>query len=130
MSDVLPSLVERDDRWILPFRGLMVTQVQVDYAFGLVLDDKGAVRVSNTATLGWVNVGAKPEIHELNPENQDVASGLVLVGATVLSAVAFKSGGLCIVFDDGHLLKVAPDPQYEPGSLPQCRGECPRGLLD
>ncbi len=109
----MPPLVERDDRWVLPFRGLLVTQVQVDHAFGLVLDDKGAVRVEGAATLGWVSVGAKPETVELRPENHDVAAGLVLLGTTVLSSVAFKSGGLRIVFDDGHVLTVAADPQHE-----------------
>ncbi len=111
MSDVRPSLVERDDRWILPFRGLTVTQVEADSAFGLVLDDEGAVRISSTATLGWVNVMAKPETHEISPAKPEVAAGLV--GATVLSAVAFKSGRLRIGFDDGNLLKVAVDPQCE-----------------
>ncbi|MEU7923333.1 DUF6188 family protein [Micromonospora zamorensis] len=47
------------------------------------------------------------------PERQDVAAGLVLFNSTVLSAVAFKSGALRIVFDDGHLLKAAADEDYE-----------------
>jgi hypothetical protein len=31
-----------------------------------------------------------------------------------MSAVAFKSGGLRLVFDDGHILTVMPNPAYEP----------------
>jgi hypothetical protein len=107
------TLTEHDDRWILPFRGLTVTQVQVDFAFGLVLNELCAVKISNTATLGWVNVADKPEIVALDPERQDVAAGLVLFNAEVLSAVAFKSGTLRIAFGDGHLLKVKSDPDYE-----------------
>ncbi|MGC5309374.1 DUF6188 family protein [Micromonospora zamorensis] len=98
---------------MLPFRGLTVTQVRVDFAFGLHFGDQAAVRISNAATLGWVNAGVRPETVELYPERQDVAAGLVLFNSTVLSAVAFKSGALRIVFNDGHLLKVAADDVYE-----------------
>ena len=113
MSGVVPALVEHRDRWVLPFRGLTVTQVQVDFSFGLSFDDQGAVQISNAATLGWVNVGLRPETLQLHPERQDVAAGLVLFNTTVLSAVAFKSGTLRIVFDDGHLLQVAADDDSE-----------------
>ena len=107
------ALTEHDDRWILPFRGLTVSQIQVDFAFGLVFDDVCAIRISNTAILGWINVAEKPEKIALDPERQDVAAGLVLFHAEVASAVAFKSGALRIVFGDGHLLDVKPDPDYE-----------------
>jgi hypothetical protein len=50
---------------------------------------------------------------ELHPSRQDVAAGLALFGARVLSAVAFKSGSLRLAFSGGHLLRVAPDPVYE-----------------
>jgi Family of unknown function (DUF6188) len=113
VDDGQQSLTELDDRWILPFRGLLVTQVQVDGAFGLNLDDQGAVRISNTATLGWAAAGARPEKVVLDPERQDVAAGLVLFNTEVLSAVAFKSGVLRIVFSSGRLLRVDPDPRYE-----------------
>nr|WP_285752108.1 DUF6188 family protein [Lentzea sp. NBRC 105346] len=98
----------------MPFRGLTVTQVQVDFAFGLNLDDKGAVRISSPATLGWVGAGANPEKVEMIPEQQDVAAGLSLFNTEVKLAVAFKSGGLRMVFGNGRLLRVAPDGRYEP----------------
>jgi len=106
-------LTELHDRWLLPFRGLTVTQVQVDFAFGLNFDDKGAVRISNAATLSWVDRGQRPERVTLDPERQDVVPGLALFNAEVLSAVAFKSGTLRLVFGDGHVLTVKPDPQHE-----------------
>lgn len=49
----------------------------------------------------------------LNPESQDVAAALALFGAKVLSAVAFKSGTLCLVFDTGHHLTCSSDPSFE-----------------
>ena len=108
-----PTLVERDDRWILPFRGTAVTQVQVDAAFGLILDDVGAVRINGTATLGWADAGSRRETVTLDPERQDVAAGLALFNTQVVSAVAFKSGALRLVFSSGRKLTVKPDPQYE-----------------
>lgn len=113
MTDALPTLTEHDDRWVLPFRGLLVTQVQVDFAFGLDLDGKAAIRIANTVTLGWAEAGTRRDIVTLDPERQDVAEGLTLFNTEVLSAVAFKSGVLRVVFNSGRLLKVDPDPQYE-----------------
>jgi hypothetical protein len=113
VTDAPPALTEQEDRWILPFRGLSVTQIQVDFAFGLNFDDVGAVRISNAATLGWVQAADKPDEARLEPECQDVAAGLVLFNTEVLSAVAFKSGGLRIVFSNGRKLRVSPDVRYE-----------------
>ncbi|WP_144118398.1 DUF6188 family protein [Catellatospora sichuanensis] len=113
MTEQLPALVEHEDRWILPFRGLRVTQILVDYAFGLRLDDVGEVRIAGKATLGWVDAGVRPETITLDPERQDVAAGLAVFNADVLSSVAFKSGSLRIEFSSGHVLKARPDPQYE-----------------
>ena len=107
------ALSEHDDRWILPFRGLGVTQVRVDFAFGLILGGGGTVTIISAATLGWARVAARPEKVALEPGRQDVAAGLVLFGAEVTSAVAFKSGALRLVFGDGHMLTVEPDPDYE-----------------
>ena len=107
------GLTELDDRWLLPFRGLTVTQVVVDFEFTLVLGGESRVSVATTATLGWAARGVKPQTAQLHRECQDVAAGLALFNARVLSAVAFKSGRLRLAFDDGQLLRVAPDPAYE-----------------
>jgi hypothetical protein len=59
----------------------------------------------------------------LIPERQEVALTLALFGAMIRSSVAFKSGGLRLVFVTGAHLNVRPDPQYEawsargPGAL-------------
>ncbi|WP_155373308.1 DUF6188 family protein [Catellatospora vulcania] len=113
MTEQVPALAEHEDRWILPFRGLRVTQILVDFAFGLRLDDVGEVRIGGKATLGWVAAGVRPETITLDPERQDVVAGLAVFNTDVLSAVAFKSGSLRIVFSSGHVLRAEPDPQYE-----------------
>ncbi|GAB3436372.1 hypothetical protein GCM10027436_15250 [Actinophytocola sediminis] len=106
-------MTERDDRWVLPFRGRAVTQVRVDFAFELIIDDIGAIRISSPATLGWINTADQPDKMMMHPESQDVAAGLALFKVMVGSAVAFKSGQLRVAFGDGHVLKVDPDPHYE-----------------
>jgi hypothetical protein len=113
VNDGQQTLTELDDRWILPFRGLVVTQIQVDFAFGLTLENRGAVRIESTAVLSWAAAGANPEKIVLEPSRQEIAAGLALFNTTVLSAVAFKPGGLQIAFSNGRLLRVDPDPNYE-----------------
>ncbi len=114
MNVAVPKgLTELDDRWLLPFRGLTVARVVVDFEFGLFLGGDSMVSIAGAATLGWAARGARPDTVELHPESQDVAAGLALFNTKVLSAVAFKSGQLRLVFDDEHLLRVAPDPAFE-----------------
>ncbi|WP_305786955.1 hypothetical protein [Symbioplanes lichenis] len=42
-----------EDRWTLPFSGLTVTRVEVDFAFGLLLGDGGHVSIAGPATLAY-----------------------------------------------------------------------------
>ncbi|WP_406300521.1 DUF6188 family protein [Embleya sp. NBC_00888] len=49
----------------------------------------------------------------LTPESQDVAAALPLFGAKVLSAVAFKSAALRMVFDSGTHLNCPSDASSE-----------------
>ncbi|MEU7606230.1 DUF6188 family protein [Streptomyces sp. NPDC041003] len=58
----------------------------------------------------------------LTPESQDVAAALPLFGAKVLSAVAFKYGGLRVVFDSGTHLNCAPDDSFEAWQITGPRG--------
>lgn len=114
VSAVAPrGLTELDDRWLLPFRGLTVTQVVMHLRFGLVLDGRWDVSIASTATLGWAARGVKPDTVMLHPGRPDVAAGLELLRTTVLSSVAFKSGGLRLVFSGGRMLRVAPDQAHE-----------------
>jgi hypothetical protein len=69
VPDAESMLVEREDRWILPFRGLLVSQIRVDFALGLNLDEKAAVRIGGVARLGWVRAAVRPEVIELRPEH-------------------------------------------------------------
>jgi hypothetical protein len=107
------DLSEFSDRWLLPYRGLKVSQITVDYALTFSLEGQATIVVENDATLAD-HPGRAPETQtvELHPGRQDVASALTLFGATVNSAVAFKTGTLRLVLDHFQLT-VRADPQYE-----------------
>ena len=106
--------VEHEDRWILSLRGLSVTRIGVDFQLTLTLglDVTWQVVLETPFQLSHGSVHANPGLL-LTPESQDVAAALPLFGATVLSAVAFKSGGLRVVFDNGIHLTCSADPAFE-----------------
>ncbi|MFE3412395.1 DUF6188 family protein [Streptomyces mirabilis] len=60
----------------------------------------------------WVRSRCHPIVHQ-TPACQDVAAAPALFGAKALSAVAFKSGTLRLVFDTGHHLTCSSDPSFE-----------------
>ncbi|MEU3167273.1 DUF6188 family protein [Streptosporangium sp. NPDC006930] len=108
------DLAELEDRWLLPYRGMRVVQVQVSYQLTLLLDGDAQVTIESTATLTSGSLSAPDaEPVQLAPERQEVAPALALFGATLVSAVAFKSGALRLVFDTGTHLTVKPDSHYE-----------------
>ncbi|MER5466838.1 DUF6188 family protein [Streptomyces sp. NPDC002668] len=106
------SPVEHEDRWILNLRGMSVAKIIVDFRLVLVLDTDWEVALEAPVSLSHGTVHASPSVL-LNPESQDVAAALALFGAKVLSAVAFKSGTLRLVFDTGHHLTCSSDPSFE-----------------
>lgn len=107
------GLAEFPDRWVLPYRGLTISQITVDYQLTFLLDGKATITVENDAMLAD-RPGRAPEARtlELHPERQDVGSALTLFGTTVNSAVAFKTGTLRLVLDHFQLT-VRADPDYE-----------------
>ncbi|MBQ0967477.1 hypothetical protein KBY91_31765 [Streptomyces sp. RK23] len=106
------SPVEHEDRWILNLCGMSVTKISVDFRLVLALDSDWEVALEAAVNLSHGTAHANPSVL-LNPESQDVAAALALFGAKVLSAVAFKSGTLRLVFDTGHHLTCSPAPAFE-----------------
>jgi hypothetical protein len=107
------GLAELSDRWLLPYRGLNVSQITVDYALTFLLEGQASIVIEGDATLAD-RPGRAPgaQTVELHPGRQDVAAALSLFGATVNSAVAFKTGTLRLVLDHFQLT-VRADPHYE-----------------
>ncbi|MFJ4845644.1 MULTISPECIES: DUF6188 family protein [unclassified Streptomyces] len=117
------SPVEHQDRWILNLRGMSVTKISVDVRLVLALDSGWEVAMEAPVKLSHGTAHANPSVL-LNPESQDVAASLALFGAKVLSAVAFKTGTLRLVFDTGHHLTCSSDPSFEAWQVTGPSGWC------
>jgi hypothetical protein len=117
------ELAELPDRWLLPYRGMKISQITVDCALTFSLEGQAVVVIESDATLAD-RPGRAPGVQtvELHPGRQDVASALALYGATINSGVAFKNGTFRLVLDH-YQLTVRPDSRYEawnvvgPGNL-------------
>ncbi|SEG76357.1 hypothetical protein SAMN05216223_11080 [Actinacidiphila yanglinensis] len=112
---------EYEDRWVLDLRGLGVVRIRVDFRLTLVLDAGWEIVLEGSTRLSSGSVRADPGV-VLAPESQDVAAALSLFGATVLSLVAFKSGSLRAVFDNGTRLRCPSDPSFEAWQIAGPRG--------
>ncbi|MER6316127.1 DUF6188 family protein [Streptomyces sp. NPDC001581] len=119
-TDREPS--EHEDRWILGcLRGMDVARICIDFRLTLTLDDGWEVVLEAPAQLSSGSLLTNPGL-PLTPEFQDVAAALPLFGAKVLSAVAFKSGDLRMVFDSGMHLNCSADPSFEAWQISGPRG--------
>ncbi|MEU5161253.1 DUF6188 family protein [Streptomyces sp. NPDC020875] len=103
---------EHEDRWVLNLRGLRVVKISIDFRLTLGLEEEWEVVLEAPAQLTAGSLRTNPGL-PLKPETQDVAAALPLFGATILSAVAFKSGGLRMVFDSGAHLSSSADASFE-----------------
>ncbi|WP_141698380.1 DUF6188 family protein [Streptomyces lushanensis] len=104
--------VEHDDRWILNLRGRGVAGITVDYRLTPALDEGWQVVLEAPAQLSSGPAHTSPGVL-LVPETQDVAAALPIFGTRVVSAVAFKSGTLRMVFEDGTHLTCPTDAAFE-----------------
>ncbi|MEU9321410.1 DUF6188 family protein [Streptomyces sp. NPDC048295] len=104
--------VEHEDRWILNLRGWGVAGITVDYRLTLALGEGWEVVLETPARLSSGPARTNPGVL-LVPETQDVAAVLPLFGTKVVSAVAFKSGTLRMVFEDGTHLTCPADAAFE-----------------
>ncbi|MFF2008102.1 DUF6188 family protein [Streptomyces sp. NPDC058195] len=94
---------ELEDRWILGLRGSRVVSVSVGsghQGLVLLLESEAGLVVQGQAFLTH-GAASAPGADPLSGEEWQA-----LVGATVVSAIAFKSGALRAVFSTGHHLNV------------------------
>ncbi|MFD4866793.1 DUF6188 family protein [Streptomyces sp. NPDC058412] len=98
-----------------------VARICIDFRLALTLDDGWEVVLEAPAQLSSGSLLTNPGL-PLTPEAQDVAAALPLFGAKVLSAVAFKSGDLRMVFDSGMHLNCSADPSFEAWQISGPRG--------
>ncbi|MET9294989.1 DUF6188 family protein [Streptomyces sp. NPDC003077] len=108
---------EHDDRWILGLRGLAVTKISVDHQLSLLLGTDSRVVLEAPCRLSHGSAGGKVLYDMLVPERQEVAPALALFGVKVVSAVAFKTGSLRLVFENGLHLDCQADSSFEAWQL-------------
>lgn len=107
------AFAEHEDRWILGLRGLTVTKISVDYQLSFLLESDAWVVLEGPCRLAQGSAAGDVPQEMLDPQRQDVAAALALFGAKVMSAVAFKTGSLRLVFDNGLHLNCRADPSFE-----------------
>ncbi|MFI1585653.1 DUF6188 family protein [Embleya sp. NPDC020630] len=110
MSDSL--FTEHDDRWIMNLRGRDVTRISVDHRLTLLVDPGVHIAFASPFELTHGPHGTSEPV-VLTPQRQDVIPALGLFKAKVLSAVAFKTGSIRLVFDNGRHLNSRADPDFE-----------------
>ncbi len=99
---------ELADRWILPLRDSVVTDVDWGDAVQFRLDPPGTITVGPGALLSHGPASAPgADARTLGQLGQDSVRGCV--GSRVLSAVGFKNGALRVVFDNEWHLNVRAD---------------------
>ncbi len=109
------QLNHEGNHWIIPLQGWKVTQIQIDYAFGLSL--WGSVQAQVHFRIGGrFSFRHGQETHELHAEEEPraaLAPALALLGRELESAVAYESGALELAFNEDMSLFVPADPHYE-----------------
>jgi hypothetical protein len=113
--------VEHEDRWVLDLRARRVDRISVDFRLTLTLDDGWDIVLEAPTRLSAGPSRTSPGTL-LKPETQDVAAALALFGVNALSVVAFKSGTLRIVFEDGTHLTCSADTSFEAWQITGPRG--------
>ncbi|MEV6534184.1 DUF6188 family protein [Streptomyces sp. NPDC051639] len=94
---------ELGDRWILGLRGSQVVSVSEGaghQGLVLMLDCEARLAVQGPAFLTY-GAASAPGAYPLSDEEWQT-----LVGAMIVSAIAFKSGALRAVFSTGHHLNI------------------------
>lgn len=115
-------LIEAADRWLVPIAGT-VTQCRMDFAFSLVVADDRAE--SFEVRIEQPFVVARDDTETLlNPEADPVemAEALRMLRSEVRQVIAFKDGRLELTFDDGAVLRVSVNEDYEAWSIVGPRG--------
>lgn len=92
-----------------------VTQVQIDYAFGLTIETYDEIKASNVVRISTgFDYEADGVVTTIDPEHTTQLAPLItLHKATVEEGYAIEDGHLVIKFSDGRAIRVAPDEQYE-----------------
>jgi hypothetical protein len=116
VTDLMSFPEEFEDHWGLPFVGERISRCLVDGAFHLqFLDRKDPITVSIESPFTLTQAGVSKLMSPQEP--LELGPALGLLNGTVVTALAHKTGHLCVEMDAGRILTVSPDDQYEAWSI-------------
>ncbi|WP_088288763.1 DUF6188 family protein [Kineosporia sp. A_224] len=103
-----------DDRILLPFRDERIESVTSDFRLVLSVGSVSELVIETAATLSHGPLQAPGAVRiPIEPSSGDTGPAADLVGTTVLSSVAFRSGSLRLVFSSGVHVYVPVSQDYE-----------------
>jgi hypothetical protein len=106
---VADAVVEDADGWSLISQERRIDQIQLDFRFGLMLDDGTLIVIESpfVVSIDGVVTNAVPETLE------HVGPALAFLHHDVSNVHALRSGALHIVLSDGARIDVSPGDGYE-----------------
>jgi hypothetical protein len=110
---VSASPVKRADRWLIPLDEGVVTQIQIDFALGLIVDQSLHFRIEQPFV-----VEHRHGRDHYDPERAGSVGPLAdLHQAVMTEAAVLLDGGLQLSFADGRVLTVVASSSYEAFSV-------------
>jgi hypothetical protein len=105
--------IKAEDRWLLPLAVGVVTQLQIDFAFGLNVDAGLQFRIEGPFT-----VERQGDVAHYDPQRVGAVGPLTdLHQAVMTEAAVLLDGGLRLSFADGRTLTVPPSEEFEAFSV-------------
>lgn len=109
------SLVEEDDRWVLPLASRSIDQCCIDYA--VTFRCSGAVEVRIEGDIDLQLPGEPERSLQLSNDAPDFSDALRFLRLSIVKGYALKTGDLWLTFDTGASLHVGGGMEFEPWEI-------------
>jgi hypothetical protein len=109
------TLVEAEDRWVLPLSGRSVDRLCIDFAVTLMFSGGLELRIEQPFVVQRADGSEVLLVPGGDPDR--LGSVTMLARQTVVEAEAFKDGHLRISFSDGAILGAPADEGFEAWEL-------------
>ncbi len=109
------TLVETDDRWVLPLSGRTVDRLCLDFAITLTI--RGGLEVKLESPFVLQRADRSEVLLVPDGDAERLSPVMSLVRGTATRVEAFKDGRLEVVFADGSKLRVPADEDFEAWQL-------------
>lgn len=111
------QLIENSDSWELSTQGRLVTRCLIDHAFSIESWERESETLSLRIESSFILVYRGDE-QAFSPRNpQELGPALTALHKEIESVKAFKAGGIRVLFSNGLVFSVNPDPDFEAWEL-------------